>query len=83
MINPSLNDVAKGDKFIGGHVGTMKNGFAYESVVLDVEDIRKRFSKDDRIVTVCVRSINLDGTVRRIIDGKKLIWWSDLNKGLV
>lgn len=83
MHNPTLSQVAKGDKFIGGHTGTAKEGFMYESFVLDVGDMQKRFGKDDRIVTVCVRSVGLDGVVRNVVDAKKLLWHSQLAKGLV
>ena len=83
MINPTLDTVSVGDKFIGGNIGTIKNGFAYESFVLKVQPISMRYGKDDRILQVCVRSVNLDGSVRNVIDHSKLIWWSDLNKGLV
>ena len=83
MNNPTLEQVEKGDKFIGGNLDTLLAGFAYESVVLDAEDIRRRFGKDDRIVTVRIRSVDLDGNERHVVDHKKQIWWSDLSKGLV
>ena len=83
MDNPSMERVVEGDKFIGGNFATVTSGFAYESVVLKVYPIEKRFGNDDRIVEVCVRSINLDGSVRGIVDYSKLIWYSHLAKGLV
>ena len=83
MHNPSLQNVEKGDKFIGGSFSTARSGFIYESFVLDVGQLEKRFGKDDRIITVCVRSVGLDGEVLNIIDASKLLWWSQLTKGLV
>ena len=64
MRNPSLESVEKGDSFVGGHSGTLNHGFAYESHVLKVGEMGMRFGQPDRIITVCVRSINMDGSVR-------------------
>ena len=83
MHSPSLQGVEKGDKFIGGSVSTARNGFMYESFVLDVGPLEKRFGKDDRIITVCVRSVGINGEILNIIDASKLLWWSQLNEGLV
>ena len=76
MLWPSLLEVSKGDKFVSPYM-------QYESIVLKVGDVQKRFGQDDRILTVCVRSLNVDGSVSQIVDASKLLWWSQLNKGLV
>ena len=83
MRNPSLESVEKGDSFVGGHSGTLNHGFAYESHVLKVGEMGMRFGQPDRIITVCVRSINMDGSVRHVVDASKMLWWSQLSKGLV
>jgi ACT domain-containing protein len=76
MFNPNLQAVAKGDRFISAYA-------KYESVVLKVGDIEQRFGQDDRILTVCVRSLNIDGSISNVVDASKLLWWSQLKKGLV
>jgi hypothetical protein len=82
MINPDLDQVAKGDKFFG-NPATLCHGFAYESFVLKVGPVQKRFGQDDRLVTVVIRSVDLDGNPKNIIDHEKLMWWSCLRRGLV
>lgn len=76
MNNPQLHEVSKGDKFVSPYM-------QYESIVLKVGEIGKRFGHDDRILTVCVRSLNVDGSISRVVDVSKLLWWSQLSKGLV
>jgi hypothetical protein len=77
-INPTFDTVAVGDQFVSG-ISTMGGcSWFYISTVLEVEPIRKRFGKDDRVVRV--RIVSSGGTV---VDDSKLMWVSRLHQGFV
>ncbi len=82
--NPSYQNVKVGDVYVskdlynfGGKV------WVYISTVLELEPISKRFSKDDRVVSVKVETQDLQTGERKTVDHKKKIWVSQLLQGLV
>ena len=82
-INPQLENVVPGDVFVSFNSATLQYGFSYEATVIRADTIMKRFGCDDRILTVCVHSVNLETGAKTVVDYEKLIWHSVLSKGLV
>lgn len=85
VINPSHQDVKVGDRYVSRDIHRFGNStWVYVSTVLEVGPIEKRFSKDDRVVTVKIEAYDLQkGEVTNVVDHKKRIWVSQLLKGLV
>ena len=83
MKNPSLLDVAKGDVFNGMIQSIGDHVWVYESIVLSVGELSKRFGLDDKIITVCVRAVHGDRSPATVVDASKLLWHSQLVQGLV
>ena len=83
--NPSYLDVKVGDRYVSPHVNRFRNHvWIYVSTVLEVEEVKQRFGKDDRIVSVKVEAYDLQrGEVTSVVDHKKKIWVSQLLQGLV
>jgi len=82
--NPSYKDVKVGDRYLSKDIMRFRDSvWVYQSTVLEVEPISKRFGKDDRIVSVKVEAYELGTGETKQVDAKKKIWVSQLLQGLV
>ena len=83
MDNPTLMKVKKGDTFTTALRVFRDQACLYVSFVTKVYDIEKHFGNDDRIIEVCIRSIPVAGGDINIVDKSRMLWHSELSKGLV